>query len=148
VVSGSLQHLDAALPLLSDPDQRVLILTASDDEIAGAHASVEYLRSPPGPFDLRPLMRELRAKGVRSVLCEGGPLLNSSLLPYELVDELFLCVAPVVAGGEDALTIVTGAPLPDPKNLDLVWLLEHEGELFARYRLQKSLQRADVPSRS
>ena len=44
-------------------------------------------------------MRALRSDyGVRSVLCEGGPHLNSSLLREGLVDELFLCVSPRIAG--------------------------------------------------
>ena len=48
--------------------------------------------------------------GVRSVLCEGGPTLNTHLLAAGLVDELFLSVDPVLVGGEDALTIVAGRP--------------------------------------
>ncbi|MEA2130013.1 MAG: hypothetical protein QOJ85_2904, partial [Solirubrobacteraceae bacterium] len=34
-----------------------------------------------------------------------------------------------------ALTIADDAPLADPLALELVWLLECEGELFARYAL-------------
>jgi riboflavin-specific deaminase-like protein len=147
IVSGSLEHLGPDVPLLQDPDQPVLILTRSDAELENVAAPVEYLRSPPGPFDLRPLLHELGERGIRSLLCEGGPMLNSSLLPYGLVDELFLCVAPLLAGGEDALTIVTGSPFPEPVELELIWLLEHEGHLFPRYALQKSLQIQAAPAR-
>ena len=72
---------------------------------------------------------------MRSVLCEGGPTLNASLLPYGLVDELFLSLAPALAGGADALTIVAGAPLPELVPLVLVWALEEGSELYLRYRL-------------
>jgi 5-amino-6-(5-phosphoribosylamino)uracil reductase len=135
IVSGRLQ-VPADVPLLQDPGSRVVIITASDDELSGVRAHVEYLRPESGPMDLRPLMRRLREEyGVRSVLCEGGATLNASLLPYGLVDELFLSIAPVLAGGDDALTILGGPPLPELARLELVWALEDDGELFLRYRL-------------
>jgi 5-amino-6-(5-phosphoribosylamino)uracil reductase len=135
IVSGSL-HLPVDLPLLQDPESRVIILTRSRDELSGHRAQVDYLRSEGGTFDLRPLMERLRSEyGVRSVLCEGGPTLNASLLPYGLVDELFLTVAPTMAGGADALTIVAGAPLPEMITLELVWALEDGSELYLRYRI-------------
>jgi riboflavin-specific deaminase-like protein len=136
IVSGRL-HLPVDIPLLQDPGSRVVILTQSEDELSGHRANVEYLRSEPGPFDLRPLMKRLREEhGVRSVLCEGGPTLNASLLPYGLVDELFLTVTPAIAGGADALTIVAGPPLPQLIGLELVWVLEGASELYARYRVR------------
>jgi 5-amino-6-(5-phosphoribosylamino)uracil reductase len=135
IVSGSL-HLPVDVPLLQDPESRVVILTHSRDELSGHRAMVSYLRSEGGTFDLRPLMERLRSEyGVRSVLCEGGPTLNASLLPYWLVDELFLTISPQVAGGADALTIVAGAPLPELARLELVWVLEDGSELYLRYRV-------------
>jgi 5-amino-6-(5-phosphoribosylamino)uracil reductase len=133
IVSGSLS-VPADVPLLQDPDSRVVILTRSPGELSGVKAHVEYLRSESGPFDLRPLMERLRSEyGVRSILCEGGPTLNESLLLYGLVDELFLTLAPVLAGGADALTIVAGQPLPELLPLELIWVMEDGGELFLRY---------------
>jgi riboflavin-specific deaminase-like protein len=135
IVSGRL-HIPVDVPLLQDPDSRVAILTQSEDELRGAQARVDYLRSEAGPFDLRPLLGRLRDEyGVRSILCEGGPTLNASLLPYGLVDELFLTIAPSLAGGADALTIVAGAPLPELMRLELIWALEDAHELYLRYRV-------------
>ncbi len=137
IVSGGM-HLPVDVPLLQDPDSRVVILTHSRDELSGHRAQVDYLRSEGGTFDLRPLMERLRTDcGVRSVLCEGGPTLNASLLPYGLVDELFLTIAPSLAGGADALTIVAGAPLPELVDLELAWALEEGSELYLRYRVRR-----------
>jgi riboflavin-specific deaminase-like protein len=139
IVSGSLR-LPVDVPLLQDPESRVVILTRSRDELSGHRAQVDYLRSEGGTFDLRPLMERLRSDyGVRSVLCEGGPTLNASLLPYGLVDELFLTIAPTLAGGADALTIVAGAPLPELVGLELIWALEDGNELYLRYRVRPGL---------
>jgi 5-amino-6-(5-phosphoribosylamino)uracil reductase len=77
----------------------------------------------------------LRAEGVRSLMCEGGPTLNSTLFGEQLVDELFLTVAPTIAGPGESLTIVEGIPLPDAVGLELLTIHEAEGHLFLRYRV-------------
>jgi len=85
-----------------------------------------------GWVDLGELLGSLREEGVRALLCEGGPTLHGSLQSAGLVDELFLTIAPKLSGGE-APRILEGS-LPDVAGLELAWLLEEEGELFARYR--------------
>jgi riboflavin-specific deaminase-like protein len=137
VVSGRLD-LPADLPLLNEPEQRVLIATASDESLPGLGDQVEYLRVGD---DLPLLMARLRAEhGVAAVLCEGGPTLNSHLFAAGLVDELFLTLSPKVAGGAAALTIVAGRELVEPAELELVSLAAGGGDLFTRWRVQKPLQ--------
>jgi 5-amino-6-(5-phosphoribosylamino)uracil reductase len=75
--------------------------------------------------------------GVRSVLCEGGPHLNSALLRERLVDELFLCVSPRIAGEPNEPASVEGIALPSPIDLELMTLHEAEQHLFFRYRLRR-----------
>ena len=87
---------------------------------------------PDGRVDLAALLRLQREQGVRSLLCEGGPRLHGSLQAAGLVDELFLTIAPKLAGGGGP-NLLSGE-LPDEIGLELAWLLEEEGELFARYR--------------
>ena len=87
---------------------------------------------PDGRADLAALLRSLREDGVRALLCEGGPTLYGALQAAGLVDELFLTIAPKLAGGV-APRIIEG-DLPKPAELELAWLLEEDGELFARYR--------------
>lgn len=127
------------LPLLADPHSRVVVLTASDAELSGCAADVSYLRpAPDEEVELSAMLARLRTEhGVRSVLCEGGPNLNTSLLPAGLVDELFLSIAPALAGSAGFLSIVDRAPLVEPVGLDLVWLLESQSQLFARYVLRR-----------
>lgn len=135
IVSGRLD-LPEDLPLLQDPEARLLIATAAGHELTGTRARIEYLRTGD---DLPLLLARLREHhGVRSVLCEGGPTLNSHLLAAGVVDELFLSVSPKIVGGSDALTIVAGRPLLEPAEAELLWLLEGEGDLFARWRIRGS----------
>jgi len=48
------------------------------------------------------------------------------------VDELFLTISPKLVAGEGP-RIIEGIP-PQVSELELAWLLEHDGELYARYR--------------
>ena len=134
VVSGRLD-LPPDLPLLNDPEQRVVIATASDEEIAGVTGDVEYARTGD---DLPKLLAYLHEEhGVRSVLCEGGPTLNSHLFAAGVVDELFLTFNPKVLGGASALTIVAGRELVEPAEPQLVTVAEHDGELYTRWRFRR-----------
>ena len=136
VVSGRFD-LPVDLPLLNDPEQRVLIATASDAVLPGVGDQVEYARVGD---DLPLLMARLREEyGIRSVLCEGGPTLNSFLLAAGLVDELLLTLHPKLAGGAAALTIVAGRELVEPAELSLLSVAEGAGDLFTRWRVQKPL---------
>jgi 5-amino-6-(5-phosphoribosylamino)uracil reductase len=83
---------------------------------------------------LTAVMLRLRADhGVRSVLCEGGPTLFGSLIHEQLVDELFLTLAPRLAGGGTAPTIASGAELAEPAALQIRSILERSGSLFLRF---------------
>jgi riboflavin biosynthesis pyrimidine reductase len=87
---------------------------------------------PDGRVDLPALLRLQREQGVRSLLCEGGPTLHRSLQALGMVDELFLTISPKLAGGSGP-NLLSGE-LPEEIGLELAWLLEEEGELFARYQ--------------
>src|ERR671914_2043765 len=130
IVSARLD-LPADLPLLNEPEQRVVIATGSDATLQGLGDQVEYARVGD---DLPLLMARLREEhGVRSILCEGGPTLNSHLLAAGVVDELFLSLSPRLVGGTEEITIVSGRQLLEPASAELVWLLEGDGDLFTRW---------------
>jgi riboflavin biosynthesis pyrimidine reductase len=78
-------------------------------------------------------LADLRARGVRALLSEGGPTLFGGLLADGLVDELFLTVSPLLTGDEDETGILAGARLLDPARFRLRWVLRADDELFLRY---------------
>ena len=123
---------DAAL--FTDGGGEVAVFTASDEQPPETRTPVTIVRHPEG-VELSDAVRWLRdERGISSVLCEGGPTLHGRLREEGLADELFLTIAPKLAGGE-APRVLEGA-LPDVVELELAWLLESEGELFARYRVR------------
>lgn len=85
---------------------------------------------------LREALASLRREhGVETVLCEGGPTLFGALLQAQLVDELFLTLAPTLTGGTPGSAVVSGPPPETPTRLALAAALEHDGALFLRYRV-------------
>jgi riboflavin-specific deaminase-like protein len=133
IVSARLT-VPADVPILQEPDQEVVIATGAEHELEGVRAKVEYWRVAD---DLPLLMGRLREeRGVRSVLCEGGPTLNSHLLAAGLVDELFLSLSPQLVGGVGDPSIVGGRPLPTQRPLELISLAREQQELFTRWRVR------------
>jgi riboflavin biosynthesis pyrimidine reductase len=78
------------------------------------------------------LLRERH--GVRAVLLEGGPTLLASMLNAGLVDELFLSISPLLAGGDEP-SLLEGSALDQPLKLAIVSVLEEGSYLYLRYRL-------------
>jgi riboflavin-specific deaminase-like protein len=118
--------------LFTDGGGRVVVFTASGQEPPETATPVTVIRHPDG-VELDRALAWLRSeRGIRSVLCEGGPTLHGRLREGGLADELFLTIAPKIAGGEGP-RVLEGA-LADVDRVDLAWLLESESELFARYR--------------
>lgn len=72
---------------------------------------------------------------VQTLLCEGGPTLFRALLQEQLVDELFLTLAPALTGGAPGPAVVSGPPPETPTQLQLETALEHDGTLFLRYKI-------------
>jgi riboflavin biosynthesis pyrimidine reductase len=123
------------LPLLEDPDSTLILYTGGPVSLAG-DARIEVVEVDPAALTMTHVMRDLRSRhGIRSVLCEGGPALFGALVHERLVDELFLTVAPQLAGGGEGLTVSTGPALAAVAALELVWALERNGSLFLRYRV-------------
>jgi 2,5-diamino-6-(ribosylamino)-4(3H)-pyrimidinone 5'-phosphate reductase len=140
IVSGRLA-LSSEIPLLADPGARVAIITTSEASLPDeCQAEINYIRAASeGALDLPRAMFELYERfGVRTLLCEGGPHLNSQLLAAGLVDELFLSLAPKLAGGDamsETLRILSGPEMDPPADMELVAAHEHESHLFLRYRV-------------
>ena len=134
VVTGS-ADLDPGARLFTDTLVAPIVLTGPD-------APADRLRAPAGGGRRRRRARpalprgavvgELGRRGLHRVLCEGGPRLFGDLVAADLVDELCLTVAPVLAAG-DAGRIAAGPPGSPPRSLRLVGALEEDGVLLLRY---------------
>ena len=112
----------------------MLVYTGADADAPAVAAPLEVVRlADPSPAAV---CADLRRRGVRALLCEGGPTLNRALLAAGVVDELFVTLSPLLTGNSEAPRIVEGEDLPHPATLALRWALHHEGELYLRYGIE------------
>lgn len=136
VVSRRLD-LDWDAPLFRDAAEPTIIVTGEDapaDALARARRAGHVIASGTNGVNLGAAVVALGALGARHVLAEGGPSLNGALADADLIDEICLTIAPILAGG-DAKRILAGPDLPAPLDLELRGLLEEDGFLLCRYRV-------------
>jgi len=130
-------ELPLEIPLFEEPDARVVAFVPRDAPQPACAANLTLVRLDLAELTLTSALRHLSAEhGVRSLLCEGGPTLMGALLHERLVDELFLTLAPQLAGGGAGPTLTSGPPLPEPAALELAWALERAGSLYLRYAVR------------
>lgn len=118
-------------PLFTEGIGKVVVYTGTDRKPPPTATEVEVVASDGDP-DLAGLARWLAGKGVRSVLCEGGPTILGELVDRDLLDELFLTIHPVITGEADAPRIVEG-PVGAMTSFELVELSREGDELFTRF---------------
>ncbi len=58
-------------------------------------------------LDLKDALEALRARGIYSVLCEGGPRLAAGLIAQRQVDRFYWAVAPLLLHGEGAVPVLS-----------------------------------------
>jgi riboflavin-specific deaminase-like protein len=128
-------RLDPAARLFTDTRTPPLVVTGTGcppgqrDRLAAAGAEVVVVdgeRVTPAA-----LLAALAGRGLRRVLCEGGPGLFGDLIAADAVDELCLTVSPALAGG-DAPRVAhgPGGPL---RAMRLAHALAEDDVLLLRY---------------
>ena len=90
--------------------------------------------------NLKELVDELKEKGYKHILVEGGPTLLGSFLKENLIDEVFLTISPKIFGtSENTKTLVEGQLFPPDqiKSWELLSVKKVKNELFLRYKMIK-----------
>jgi len=82
--------------------------TERKEALARVGAELLELPSEEGLVDLERLLKALGGREVTSVLVEGGGILLGSLFDSGLVDKVIAFIAPIIIGGDEARTAVTG----------------------------------------
>ena len=132
LVSRSLD-LDPADACFTGPAVVVTCAAADAGRRAALEAVADVVVVGDDDVDLPTAVGALRARGLRRLLCEGGPTLLTALVAAGLVDELCLTTAPVLLGAAPTLLV---RALPAPTALALVHLVDGgDGSLLTRWRV-------------
>jgi diaminohydroxyphosphoribosylaminopyrimidine deaminase / 5-amino-6-(5-phosphoribosylamino)uracil reductase len=92
------------------------------------------------PARLASALDELGARGIQSLLLEGGPHLAGTFFDVDEIDEMRLFIAPVVAGGGDSLPVLGGQGVESIGDARRAVHVEHEdieGDLLICARLKE-----------
>ena len=119
------------------PESQKLLLIGPKPTVGrfGPEGALALPANPSGAIDLKAALAALKAEyGVSLLLVEGGPSLNHALISADLVDQLFLTVAPILASATRDETILEGHELGQSAARLRSVHLAHD-ELFLSYSL-------------
>lgn len=101
---------------------------------------VKFFFSGAERVDLVALMSFLHEEGIDKLMLEGGATLNFSMIKSGLIDEIRICVAPMVVGGANAKTFFDGEGfdlMDDAVKLELTDSYSLEKDLILTYKVLK-----------
>lgn len=120
-------------PVFGESTCRPIVLTRPDapaDRLARAREQCDVLTLAGPDLPAEQILAALHERGLRRIVCEGGPRLAAQFGAARLIDEVDLSIGPLVtAGGQ----VSTGAAIPDPERFDLAHVLHQDGFLFTGY---------------
>jgi riboflavin biosynthesis pyrimidine reductase len=134
VLVSSRLDLDPDSPMFTEAPTRPIVLThggSPADQRRALADRADVLVCGDAEVDLTAARELLAERGLRQVLCEGGPHLFGSLAAADAVDELCLTVSPLLAG-PGAARIIAGPPAP-VRQLRLAHVLSADDNLLLRY---------------
>lgn len=119
---------------------KTMIVTAESAKVSNdLNHATEVVRLGKESVDLKKLSDFLFRRGHKRVLVEGGPTLMGKFMKYNLIDEVFLTIAPKIVGNnQNTLTMVEGELLlpEEVKKLEVMSVKNIESELYIRYKVK------------
>lgn len=116
VDSNARTPLDSRI-LNSDAPTLIAVAESADKhKIAELKKRVEVVVCGDKRVDLKELMKQICKMGIKTLMLEGGSTLNYSMLSEGFVDEIRVCIAPMVAGGKYAKTLADGEGFDEMKD--------------------------------
>ncbi len=129
--------VDPTSRFFTDAPERAYVATTHPE---AAPNELNIMPFAEGELKPKNLLTQLNELGCDKVLVEGGSNLNAQFFAADLVDNLFLTLAPKIKLGEDTPTIAGGQPVPRAEllNFELKSHLVVDNELFLHYRRKRT----------
>ena len=132
---------------ITNSDAKTIIAVANEyrDEVKASDKyrqfidrGVKIFFSGDTHVDLKALMSYLHEEGIEKLMLEGGATLNFSMIKSKLIDEISICVAPMIVGGANSKTFFDGDgfnTMDDAVNLRLCDCYPLGKDLILNYRV-------------
>jgi riboflavin biosynthesis pyrimidine reductase len=121
------------VPLFAEPAARIQVYTEAEATVVSPGADIAVEQFAPGGASPPAALAHLAAdRGVRSVLCEGGPTLLRALVADACIDHFLLTLAPLLAAGRSP-AVLEGVALEPPAKLVLRDVHRAGEHLFTHY---------------
>ena len=134
---------------ITNDDARTIIACANEykDEIKSSDKYKDFRKKGVSIFwsgdkrvDLKSLMIYLHEEGIEKLMLEGGSTLNFSMIKAGLIDEISICVAPMIAGGVNSKTFFDGEgfdTMDEAVRLELLDSYNLDKDLILKYKVLK-----------
>ena len=134
---------------ITNDDARTIIACANEykDEIKSSEKYIDFRKKGVSIFwsgdkrvDLKSLMIYLHEEGIEKLMLEGGSTLNFSMIKAGLIDEISICVAPMIAGGVNSKTFFDGEgfdTMDEAVRLELLDSYNLDKDLILKYKVLK-----------
>ena len=134
---------------ITNDDARTIIACANEykDEIKSSEKYNDFRKKGVSIFwsgdkrvDLKSLMIYLHEEGIEKLMLEGGSTLNFSMIKAGLIDEISICVAPMIAGGVNSKTFFDGEgfdTMDEAVRLELLNSYNLDKDLILKYKVLK-----------
>ncbi|NET00079.1 MAG: RibD family protein [Sphaerospermopsis sp. SIO1G2] len=142
VISGS-GNINPDIKFFQQPIKRWLLTTETGAKFWQARSEFEQIlviETINGKINTLAVWQHLESLQIQRLAVLGGGELVASLLEFNLIDELWLTVCPLILGGNTAPTPVSGLGFRSnlaPK-LQLLEVNQVNQEIFLHYRIDKS----------
>jgi riboflavin biosynthesis pyrimidine reductase len=121
-------------PIFTESAIRPMVVTseaADPERLSTADRHADLLVLPGSDLDLAAMLDRFEQRGLRRIVCEGGARLLSTIAQLDLLDEVDLSIAPLMACGGQ---VTTGSPVALPPRFELAHVVaDADGFLFNRY---------------
>ena len=134
---------------ITNDDASTIIACANEykDEIKSSEKYNDFRKKGVSIFwsgdkrvDLKSLMMYLHEEGIEKLMLEGGSTLNFSMIKAGLIDEISICVAPMIAGGVNSKTFFDGEgfdTMDEAVRLELLDSYNLDKDLILKYKVLK-----------
>ena len=125
-------NFDFSTALFQDPEVPITLFAGKDNQLLpdNLREHVDLVKIPEQQGQIQAILTEVSARGVRSLMIEGGGHILRLFIEAQVLQELFLTVVPSVIGDPKAPALLGGIALTHPPKIEVLSSRQIKNEVF------------------